>query len=229
MFTLIGIAFAQSVEVKDDASHMLIQINDEGASGSITLPSVGSTLGSGKLYNNGDDLYWGADQLATDGVYEVGDNAQGGIVFWIDETGEHGLVCAKTDQSSSIQWWAGTLGDTHAKGNRPFSGEMNTCIIIAAHVAIGGINTDSAAFICSLLQITESGKTYGDWYLPSIEELNLMLDNLHQWGDGGFALSKYWSSTEFNGSNAYYKDFSNGSQNNHLKDQFYHVRAVRAF
>ncbi len=33
--------------------------------------------------------------------YSVGDFAQGGIVFWVDETGQHGLVCAKEDQRTS--------------------------------------------------------------------------------------------------------------------------------
>jgi hypothetical protein len=36
-------------------------------------------------------------------MYAIGDIAQGGIVFWVDETGQHGLVCAKSDQSSGIR------------------------------------------------------------------------------------------------------------------------------
>lgn len=40
-------------------------------------------------------------------TYKVGDFAQGGIVFWVDETGQHGLVCAKEDQDggSGLQWY----------------------------------------------------------------------------------------------------------------------------
>lgn len=231
MLTIAAIAFAQSVEVKDNAGNTLIQITDEGAGSSITLPQ-GEAPGipNDKIYNIGGDLYWSGNELATDEGYLVHDNAQGGIVFWVDETGEHGLVCAKTDQSSGAEWWAGTFGDTQAKGNGPFSGEMNTCIIIAAHVAIGDDGSDYAASICSELQITENGKTYGDWYLPSIEELNSMYNNLHLWGSGSFAASTYWSSTEYNVSNAYYKNFSNGSQSYNLKGpNYYYVRAVRAF
>ena len=39
-------------------------------------------------------------------TYSVGDSAQGGIVFWVDETRQHGLVCAKEDLDggSGIQW-----------------------------------------------------------------------------------------------------------------------------
>ena len=110
-------------------------------------------------------------------TYSVGDFAQGGIVFWVDETGQHGLVAAKEDQSTGVRWYAGTYGNTQAKGDGPFSGEANTSIIIAAQVAIGDDGSTYAARICNELQVTEGGKTYGDWYLPSKEELNLMYQN----------------------------------------------------
>lgn len=34
-------------------------------------------------------------------TYKVGDFAHGGIVFWVDETEQHGLVCAKEDQNTT--------------------------------------------------------------------------------------------------------------------------------
>ena len=40
-------------------------------------------------------------------TYKVGDYAQGGIVFWVDETGEHGLVCARHDQTFLENWETG--------------------------------------------------------------------------------------------------------------------------
>lgn len=95
--------------------------------------------------------------------YSIGDFAQGGIVFWLDETGQHGLVCAKEDQNTHIRWHAGTKGSTQAKGDGPFAGEAKTAIIIAAHVAIGDDGQPYAARICNELQISEGGKTYGDW------------------------------------------------------------------
>ena len=110
--------------------------------------------------------------VATIPTYRVGDFAQGGIVFWVDETGQHGLVCAKSDQSGGIRWYAGTHGSTQAKGDGPYSGEANTAIIIAAQVAIGDDGNTYAARSCNELEITERGKTYGDWYLPSKFELN---------------------------------------------------------
>ena len=137
----------------------------------------------------------------------VGDFAHGGIVFWVDETGQHGLVCAKEDQmgANGAEWWAGTTGNTQAKGDGPYAGKANTSIIIAAHVAIGDDGNPYAARICNELQITEGGITYGDWYLPSKEELNLMYQNkatidatATSNGGSSFNSSFYWSSTEFN-------------------------------
>ena len=55
---------------------------------------------------NGDLYITG--KLISETKYQVGDFAQGGVVFWVDETGEHGLVCAKTDQSTAVRWYAGS-------------------------------------------------------------------------------------------------------------------------
>ncbi|MCK4676755.1 MAG: DUF1566 domain-containing protein, partial [Bacteroidales bacterium] len=169
-------------------------------------------------------------------TYSVGDFAHGGIVFWVDETGQHGLVCAKEDQSTGIRWYAGTDGSTQAKGDGPFAGETNTAIIIAAQVAIGDDGSTYAARICNELQITEGGKTYGDWYLPSSEELNLMYQNkttidVTAVANGGsaFASAYYWSSTETNLITAWTQNFNNGHQTNFSKNITFRVRAIRAF
>ena len=169
-------------------------------------------------------------------TYSVGDFAQGGIVFWVDETGQHGLVAAKKDQSTGVRWYAGTYGNTQAKGDGPFSGEANTSIIIAAQVAIGDDGSTYAARICNELQVTEGGKTYGDWYLPSKEELNLMYQNKATIdatagvnGGSGFASAFYWSSTEYTNIDAWLQFFVDGDQSYDYKSNAFRVRAVRAF
>ena len=169
-------------------------------------------------------------------TYSVGDFAQGGIVFWVDETGQHGLVAAKEDQSTGVRWYAGTYGNTQAKGDGPFSGEANTSIIIAAQVAIGDDGSTYAARICNELQVTEGGKTYGDWYLPSKEELNLMYQNKATIdatagvnGGSGFASAYYWSSTETSNLFAWIQYFDFGTRYYFDKTNSGRVRAVRAF
>ena len=169
-------------------------------------------------------------------TYSVGDFAQGGIVFWVDETGQHGLVCAKEDQSTGVRWYAGTTGNTQAKGDGPYAGEANTSIIIAAQVAIGDDGETYGARICNELQITEGGKTYGDWYLPSKGELNLMfvnkaIINATAIASGGSGLDSrgYWSSTEDFSKFAWSQSFSHGNQNDEDKFVIHYVRAIRAF
>jgi hypothetical protein len=169
-------------------------------------------------------------------TYSVGDFVQGGIVFWLDETGQHGLVCAKADQSAGVRWYAGTIGNTPAKGDGPFAGEANTSIIIAAQVAIGDDRNTYAARICNELQITEGGKTYGDWYLPSTGELNLMFQNKSTINatakaNGGsyFSSGWYWSSNESSFYNAWKYLFGSGTQYADMKSAVCRVRAVRAF
>ena len=169
--------------------------------------------------------------------YQIGDFAQGGIVFWVDETGEHGLVCAKEDQSSGIRWYAGTYGVTRATGNAPLAGELNTSIIISSQVAIGDDGNDYAAQICNDLYIAEGGKVYGDWYLPSTDELTLMYQNKTiinstAQANGGSSLNTsgyYWSSTEYSSQAAYRINFLWGISSYEDKNNTYYVRAVRAF
>ena len=172
----------------------------------------------------------------TSTTYSIGDFAHGGIVFWVDETGQHGLVCAKEDQSTGVRWYAGTNGNTQAKGDGPYSGEENTLIIISAQVPIGDDGSTYAARICNELQISEGGKTYGDWYLPSKEELNIMYHNkttieatAFSNGGDGFFIDIYWSSTEYEDDAAWTQSFYDGSQSLYYKDTTSNVRAVRAF
>lgn len=169
-------------------------------------------------------------------TYSVGDFAHGGIVFWVDETGQHGLVAAKQDQSNEVRWYAGTYGFTQANGDGPYAGKANNSIIIAAQVAIGDDGLTYAARICNELQITENGKKYADWYLPSKEELNLMYQNKATInaaaianGGSSFASPAYWSSTENGSFGAWEQGFGSGNQYGGSKGSTSGVRAVRSF
>jgi hypothetical protein len=71
------------------------------------------------------------------------------------------------------------------------------------------------------------GKKFTDWRLPTKHELNLMYSVKDL--VGGFALGYYWSSTEYDLTNAWRQNFYNGYQNYFLKSNPYYVRAVRAF
>jgi hypothetical protein len=153
----------------------------------------------------------------------IGQSYQGGIIFYLGASGCHGLIAAPSDQSTSAAWWNGSYMDTSAHGSGLFEGKYNTKIISRKQ---GG--TTSAAAICT---------NYGDykWYLPSIEELNLMYENIGQGNAlglgniGDFDDGLYWSSTEYNNYLVWFQYFDNGSQNITRKDGTSNVRAARAF
>jgi hypothetical protein len=163
----------------------------------------------------------------------IGQTYQGGIIFYLDPSGCHGLISAPTDQSTGAQWidsLATSYFNMRASGHGLFEGKYNTYAINGGQ---GG--TSSAAAICEFL--TLGG--YSDWYLPSVEELNKMYQNIGQGNSlglgnvGGFAGNNYWSSTDA-GPDGWYtvwgQNFSSGFQSGLLeKDTFLHVRAIRAF
>ena len=156
----------------------------------------------------------------------IGDNYQGGIIFWLDATGQHGLIAATTDQSTGIQWYNGTYRYTGTTGDGLYAGAMNTTMIVATQMADNQTG-NFAAKVCADYSVNVGGVTYGDWYLPSKYELNLLY--LQKTAVGGFASAYYWSSTEGHNGNAWTQDFGDGFQLNNGKLATHRVRAVRAF
>ena len=151
-------------------------------------------------------------------TYSVGDFTQGGIVFWLDATGQHGLIAATADQTAGIGWYNGAYTVTNAVRDGVGAGKFNTERIIANQGA-----GNYAAQICANYQ----GGNYGDWYLPSKYELNLLY--LQKTAVGSFAFAFYWSSTENDNNKSWAQSFDNGNQNDYSKFIEFKVRAVRAF
>jgi len=155
---------------------------------------------------------------ASGSTLAIGDSYQGGIIFWLDTTGQHGLIAATADQSTGIQWYNATSTTTNAVRDGIGAGMYNTERIIA-NQGVGSY----AAQICANYQ---SGG-YGDWYLPSKYELNLLY--LQQTAVGGFASTSYWSSSEGGEGFAWRQYFLDGSQDYFFTNATYKVRAIRAF
>ncbi|MCF8269961.1 MAG: collagen-like protein, partial [Crocinitomicaceae bacterium] len=55
----------------------------------------------------------------------IGQTYQGGIIFYLDASGCHGLISAPTDQITGIQWYNGSYTDTYASGSGLFDGDGN--------------------------------------------------------------------------------------------------------
>ena len=167
----------------------------------------------------------GSGTLTWTGTHYIGESYGGGIVFYVYDNGKHGLIAAKSDQSTGIRWYGGSNTNTRARADGVGAGLKNTAIIIANQGAVDG--NAFAATVCNEYSVTVDGVKYGDWYLPSKYELNLLY--LQQSVVGGFALNFYWSSTEIGNSSVWDQYFQVGSQGNANKNGAGYVRAIRAF
>jgi len=164
--------------------------------------------------------------INTTDTLAIGDSYQGGIIFWLDATGQHGLIAATADQSAGIQWYNETSRYTGTTGDGLYAGAMNTAMIVATQMADNQTG-NFAAKVCADYSVTEGGVIYGDWYLPSKYELNLLY--IQKTTVGGFASASYWSSTENNNEDAWIHIFDDGYPNDYGKHYTGGVRAVRAF
>lgn len=129
--------------------------------------------------------------------HTIGEHYGGGIVFWVDSSGQHGLIASESDLDISgdytHKWFNGSpyIGVLPcALGDGIGAGMMNTMLIMANHG-----NNAPAAKICAEYKVTENGITYGDWYLPSIFELGLLCNQHSKVGILNIR-DRYWSSTE---------------------------------
>ncbi|SFN61657.1 hypothetical protein SAMN04487989_10244 [Bizionia echini] len=149
---------------------------------------------------------------AANGVkkYAIGDYAHGGIVFYVDPSGEHGLVVSLQNVSNAMKWWPeGTNIRTGVQFSGIFDGASNTQMI---YTILGYLNDDNYAAKACLGYSTgydglpvsgSNAPAYGDWYLPTTNELSLLfasetLINSELSSHGGQVLGSgfYWSSVE---------------------------------
>jgi len=161
------------------------------------------------------------------GSHYIGESYGGGKVFFVYDNGQHGLIAAIADQGSAI-WYDGIYKLTGSGGGGVGAGSMNTAMIVARQIGDSPYGIDYfAALVCANFYVTADGFNYGDWYLPSNDELIL----LHMQKDviGGFANATYWSSNENSAEGAWYFDFSNNTNGTTDKNSYFKVRPIRSF
>ncbi len=149
-------------------------------------------------------------------TFAIGDYFEGGIIFYIDPSGQHGLIAAESDQSEGAAWGCDYI--PIVTSTAIFTGQTNTDAILNSCTTAG-----DAARTCEILILNG----YDDWFLPSKDELNQMY--LQKSVIGNFTDGNYWSSSQYSTSNAFFQLFTDGSQANANKNATYRVRAVRDF
>jgi hypothetical protein len=180
-----------------------------------TIRIADGTQGAGKVLTSDAN---GTASWASSSAHYIGESYGGGKVFYIYDNGQHGLIAAISDQSAGIRWHNGSYTTTNAVRDQLNAGQYNTERII--------INQGAGAYAAQICANYQGGG-YGDWYLPSKSELNLLY--LQKDIIGGFGTNAYWSSGEYDFTDANYQYFVDGTQFNAYKSYSFAVRAIRSF
>ncbi len=172
-------------------------------------------------------------------IAQIGDVMEGGYLFYVDETGKHGLVAALEDLSdgatdsilhglSGYEWGCSGVNVSGAYGIVIGTGYLNTIGIVTnnCQTFLGGMTAAQA-----VLSYTSNG--YNDWFLPSKNELAEMYNTIGNGGVepniGDFQSNLYWSSSEYGSNFSFSVVFGSGSGAYSSKGSICSVRAVRAF
>jgi hypothetical protein len=134
---------------------------------------------------------------------KIGSQYGGGIIFYVDHTGQHGLIAAKSDMPG-----------------------YSAAIAALKGLSEGLFNWEDAVRSCK----KSESNGYSDWFLPDKEQINLLYFRKGVVGGFTHASAIYWSSSESAEDCAWIKDFSSfGSQKAENKESYNRVRAIRAF
>jgi hypothetical protein len=205
--------------------------------GTAWVPVKGTADGSETMVTAGDNVtITGTGTTASPYVvnavpnHYVGELYGGGVVFWVDHTGQHGLIVSMIDLGNT-PWsnvsnvFIGTTNDWNGAGNTTAITGQSGHISSAAKLCVDYTNIDYGT------------GTYSDWYLPSRAELNHVWNNLYEVqkalssvaGSDKMEILYYWSSTERSNVEAWIFFFVDGTAYHYPKSNSYFVRAVRAF
>ena len=137
--------------------------------------------------------------------YIEGDSTLGGKVFYVDDTGFHGLIIADIEYlSDELQWSTeyGLIGTYFKSSNESYGRKESSSILAYFETNVGN---SPAADYCENIII----EGLDDWYLPNYTELTRAKDRT------GFPSISLWSSNE-------------APNNNGTNEAIYHYNANNA-
>ncbi len=161
-------------------------------------------------------IYNGTGWKSLDGQHFIGERFGGGIIFYLDSTGQHGMIASDIDQPmAEFGCYQMLIGGTSTLFG---TGQANTTLLVN-FCPLPGI----AARVCDELVLNG----YSDWFLPSRDELV----ELYNQKDliGIFANDFYWTSSECTPGEALGHSFEYNYNYCRGKYDISHVRAVRVF
>jgi hypothetical protein len=168
-------------------------------------------------------------------AHYIGQFYGGGVIYYVDHTGNHGLICSLIDLSTANTWSDHPTTLIGPTAQSDWNGKNNSAAMIFQST------TTSAADICSNYSNTDYGTgVFNDWYLPAIDQLSLLYHAKYQINkaietDANAATTvlvknSYWSSTECSSTSAWAYDFITGTVigNDKLCTPI-HIRTIRDF
>ena len=211
-------------QIEVDGTAKISDLPNQPSSGRMVVADVNGNLGVNQI--------------------QIGGIINGGIVFYLDNTGQHGLVCSVVDQNGVLPWSLNASNQTLAFGQGIGSGEMNTTLIIANQAQTTAGGQAYAAGVCGAYVYDDGTAIQGGWYLPTAEELKQLFaqfDDVNASAAiaGGTSLidSPYWSSQDGNATAANYFWYNEANAQNlglnfvgsNLKTTNYRVRCIKKF
>jgi hypothetical protein len=137
-----------------------------------------------------------------DTIHHVGELFAGGVIFYVDVTGQHGLICSLSDIKDPDSYRLFNRQDPKA-----LKGHPDSTFIINMVFAVD--NPEHAQELCDNYTNPNYGTgAFSDWYLPTRDELeilyrvkdqiNKVLENYDEVLTDPLAeYRNYWSSTKF--------------------------------
>lgn len=196
-------------------------------SSSLTSLTTNTTYYVRAYARNANGVFYGNQvSFLTGGSFSIGQTYGGGKIFYIDGTGQHGLIVSPEDLTTSVNYdtdgSTSTGMTTNASAIALGTGSTNTNTLISQY---GSARFHAASF-CKLFY---NGGGFSDWYLPSLMELRELYNQRNI--VGGLLSGNYWSSSEISSFEAWAINFGTatyvGVRTN--KSTNAALRAVRTF
>ena len=157
---------------------------------------------------------------------KIGDYIYGGVIFYLDSTSKHGLVCDIKDLGEA-EWGCYGVSISGADGKVIGTGNQNTIDII---------NECKQNKIAAEICFNSTAQGYSDWFLPSVNELyqiqeyKSIINSTANTNSGNPLFGgTYLSSTEVFDNKVQALAFELNMSFRAVKNVTYRVRAIRAF
>lgn len=225
---------SSQLDVTSTSRGLLVPRMDSSQRTGITDPAIGllvyqtNGLKPGFYYYSGTSDGW----KAICQNHFIGEYFGGGVVFYVDHSGQHGLICSMVDVNAVLVPWSTSSGLAEAYSF--WDGLSNTNAAVLNGITGGAISA------CTVYVNDDYGTgVFEDWYLPAVDEFRLLVTVRYVVDkaidlDGDITTTPlneaiYWTSTEKDIGSAFEFDIQYNFAFDDPKTSQYSVRAIRAF